>query len=178
VVFPRSRPRDLHPSGDLGVFADERDYVAKSSAGGWGWVVNEFEDGQSASSFCSTSSSRFNLCFRAFAFCSSWYLCTFSSTVGCQLRLAKSRRHGGSEERHACLLRYVEGSACSGDGDVVKTAAGDCDREANTGNGRQRAATRGERPGRRPQGAESRSPGGCQRCGCRGCDCPRRAGGG
>ena len=112
MVFPRSRPRDLQPSGDLGVFADEGDYVAESFAGGWGWIVDEFEDGQSASSFCSTSSSRFS-------FCSSSYLCTFSSTVGCQLSLAKSRRHGGSEERNACLLRYVEGSACSGDDDVV-----------------------------------------------------------
>jgi len=54
-----------------------------------------------------------------YSFCSSSYLCTFSSTVGCQLSLAKSRRHGGSEERNACLLRYVEGSACSGDDDVV-----------------------------------------------------------
>ena len=59
VTFPHSRPRDLQPSGDLGVVADERDYVAESFAGGWGWVVDEFADGQSASSFCSTSSSRY-----------------------------------------------------------------------------------------------------------------------
>jgi len=37
--------------------------------------------------------------------CSSAYLCTFLSIVGCQLSFCKSRRHRGKEARNSCLLR-------------------------------------------------------------------------
>ncbi len=61
----------LQPSSDLGDLADESDTVAESLAGGWGWVAGEFEDGQSALSFCSASSSGYSLCSRAIACCCS-----------------------------------------------------------------------------------------------------------
>ena len=82
----------MQPSGELGVFADEGDYVAESLAGGWGWVAGKFEDGQSALSFCSASSSRYS-----FAALSARLLDANLLFYGC--------RHGGSEERNACLLR-------------------------------------------------------------------------
>lgn len=80
----------LQPSGELGVFADEGDYVAESLAGGWGWIVDEFEDGQSASSFFSMASRRFSL--------------SSISTVGRQLSIASQRRQRGSDEKYSDLL--------------------------------------------------------------------------
>jgi len=80
----------LQPSSDLGVLADESDYVAESLAGGWGWVAGEFEDGQSALSFCSMASRRFSF--------------SSISTVGRQLSIASQRRQRGSDEKYSDLL--------------------------------------------------------------------------
>jgi len=79
----------LQPSGDLGDLADESDTVAESLAGGWGWVAGEFEDGHSALSFCSASSSRYGF--------AGLRLQPLFDRVPLHVQL-------GSEERNACLL--------------------------------------------------------------------------
>jgi hypothetical protein len=88
----------LQPSGEGPVLEQEGDQASELSAVFWGGVELVLELHKSTSSLELSSSSRFSLCSIA-------YLCTFSSTVGCQLSVDNSRRHRGSEERNACLLR-------------------------------------------------------------------------
>ncbi|MCP9910758.1 hypothetical protein KBZ15_12735, partial [Cyanobium sp. BA20m-p-22] len=94
----RGVAQELQPSDEWLVFEQESDQASELSGVFWGGVELVLELHKSASSLELSSSSRFSLCSIA-------YLCTFSSTVGCQLSFANSCRHGGSEERNACLLR-------------------------------------------------------------------------
>ena len=94
----RGVAQELQPSDEWLVFEQESDQASELSGVFWCGVELVLELHNSASSLELSSSSRFSLCSIA-------YLCTFSSTVGCQLSFANSCRHGGSEERNACLLR-------------------------------------------------------------------------
>ena len=101
------------------VLAQQGDQVGESLAAGGAWVELELELGQSAAILASSSASRASSlssclilcscailrCSNSISLCSSLYISTFLSIVGCQLSLESSRRQGGKEARNACLLR-------------------------------------------------------------------------
>jgi len=97
----RTLQDDLRHSGKFAVFQEEADQASELSGVFWGGVELVLELHKSASSLELSSSSRFSLCSIA-------YLCTFSSTVGCQLAVLwlPPRRQRGEE---FLLAAVVEG---------------------------------------------------------------------
>lgn len=94
----RGLDQELQPSDEWLVFEQESDQASELAGVFWGGVEPVLKLLKRACSLELSSSSRFSLCSIA-------NLCTLGSTVGCQLSVANSRRHRGSEERNAWLLR-------------------------------------------------------------------------